>query len=49
MPRPLPLVPTNIKFTVEQRKYLKRVARTQGHYHLSKVVKALVDREMQVA
>lgn len=40
------IVPTPIKFTPTQKKYLKREARRQGHGHLSKVVKGLVDRDM---
>jgi hypothetical protein len=41
-----PIQPTSIKFTPEQRKFLKQRAKDQRHHKISKVVKALVDREM---
>lgn len=44
-----PLKPTSIKFTPEQRKFLKARAKEQRHQKVSKVVKQLVDREMQIA
>jgi hypothetical protein len=48
MPKPKPLTPTSIKFTDEQKKFLKLTARAQGHYKVSLVIKRLVEREMQV-
>lgn len=44
-----PLKPTSIKFTPEQRRFLKAKAKAQRHQKISKVVKQLVDREMQIA
>lgn len=41
-----PLKPTSIKFTPEQRKFLKAKAKAQRHKKISRVVKQLVDREM---
>lgn len=38
-----PLTPTSIKFTPEQKTFLKRMARDQKHRKLSTVVKQLVD------
>lgn len=44
-----PLKPTSIKFTEEQKRFLKLKAKEQRHQKISKVVKQLVDREMQIA
>lgn len=44
-----PLKPTSIKFTTEQRQFLKRTARAQRHGKISVTVKRMVDREMQGA
>lgn len=46
MPKPKPLTPTSIKFDADQKKFLKRVARLQGHWNISKAVKRMIDREM---
>ena len=40
------IIPTPIKFSFHQRRFLKREARKAGHGHLSKVVKQLVDELM---
>jgi len=37
------IIPTPIKFSFQQRRFLKREAKKAGHGHLSKVVKQLVD------
>lgn len=46
---PKPLKPTSIKFTPEQRRFLKEKARVAKHRKVSIVVKQLVDREMSAA
>lgn len=46
---PKQIAPTSIKFTPEQKTFLKRKARELKHGQVSRVVKALVDREMQGA
>lgn len=46
---PKPLKPTSIKFTDEQRRFLKKLAQAQKHGKVSTAVKRMVDREMQGA
>ena len=44
---PKPLRTFSIKFTDEQRRFLKRIALAQRHGHIGTAVKRLVDREMR--
>ena len=46
---PKPLKPTSIKFTPEQRQFLKRKAREAKHLKVSMVVKQLVENAMSAA
>lgn len=39
--------PTSIKFSKEEKSFLRRAARAQRHGHISKVIKRLVIAEMQ--
>jgi hypothetical protein len=43
------IIPTPIKFSNDQRRFLKREARKAGHGHLSKIVKGLVNDLMAKA
>jgi hypothetical protein len=49
MPKPKPLSPTSIKFTEPQKQFLKMMAKAQGHWNVSEVVKRLVNREMHAS
>lgn len=41
--------PTSIRLQKEQRRFLKQVAKAQGHKRIATVIKRLIDREMKGA
>ena len=43
-----PSSPRNIKFTIEQEKFVTKKAAAQGHGNFSAVIKDYVNRDMQV-
>ncbi len=49
MPKPKPLTPTSIKFTDDEKRFLKITARAQGHYNVSRVIKQYVREKMTAA
>lgn len=41
-----PIKPISIRFQADERAYLERMAKAQGHNKISKVVRRLVRREL---